>query len=163
MKTWRSTARRATACALASALALALAFALSACKDDPRRLEQIFLADINGEWTGEVTETSTTERRRIRDTQMRLVVHPEDRPLVEFPLLDCAGTLLSASEELPDRITQDSGRFYQHVPKARGGPCRPGPVRLRLDGETLEYVHLGNSLMRVVATLERTPGTENVE
>lgn len=148
---------------VALSFACVLACVLCACRDDPRRLEQIFLAELNGEWTGEVTETSAADRKRIRETQMRLVVHPEDRPLVEFPLLNCRGTLLSASDELPDAVTDHTARFYQHVPTARGGPCRPGPVRLRLEGGKLEYAHLGNNLMRVVATLERTPGTEDVE
>lgn len=154
---WRHIAAR-------GAIAGALALSLFGCRDHPRRLEQVFLAELGGEWTGDVSETSAADRKLIRETQMRLVVHPEDRPLVEFPLIDCAGTLLPASgegEEPPDAVTEDSARFYQHVPKARGGPCRPGPVRLRFDGEKLEYAYLGNNLMRVVATLERTPGTES--
>lgn len=118
--------------------------------------ERAFLAAAEGEWVGLLRESATLEKRVIRESPMRLVIHEGEAPRVEYPTLRCRGELRTPPRGTPES-TPTVGRFELVVEAPGISPCLSGLVRITREDEGLEYVFLGDSLRQVHAALLRQP------
>ncbi|MGH0030915.1 MAG: hypothetical protein ACQGVC_14070 [Myxococcota bacterium] len=139
----------------ASLFVAALLLACSSEPVSPPSPTAAFLAPLEGQWVGVLTETGALQHEVIREMPMRLTIGPE-RSTVEYPTLRCSGVLEPPPEGI-DPPTEVVARLMLVIDPPGLSPCMPGLVKLTRHDDALKYVFLGDTLRRVRATLIRQP------